>query len=325
VIGNGTLVLTREEVSQLLTTRECIEAVEEAFALYGKGGIDPPGILGVHANGGGFHIKAGILPLRERYFAAKINANFPANRERYRLPTIQGVVVLCDADSGYPLAILDSIEITVKRTAAATAVAARYLARPDAKVALICGCGGQARAQLEALAAVRALERAYLYDLDPERARNLARELSPSLDLELVPVTNLDDALGASDAIVTCTTATRSFIEKDAVPKGAFLAAVGADSPEKQEIDPALLRSATLVVDVRSQCIEIGELHHAPDADVHAELAEVVAGKRPGRSSAEEITVFDSTGMALQDVAAAARVYERAVTSGRGLRVKLVD
>jgi ornithine cyclodeaminase/alanine dehydrogenase-like protein (mu-crystallin family) len=322
---NGTLVLTREEVSELLTTRECIEAVEEAFALYGKGGIDPPGILGVHAIGGGFHVKAGILPLRARYFAAKINANFPANRERYRLPTIQGVVVLCDADSGYPLAILDSIEITVKRTAAATAVAARHLARPDAKVALICGCGGQAGAQLDALAAVRALERAYLYDLDPERARNLARELSPALDFELVPTTNLDDALGASDAIVTCTTATRAFIEKDAVPRGAFLAAVGADSPVKQEIDPALLRSATLVVDVRSQCIEIGELHHAPDARVHAELAEVVAGTRPGRSSDEEILVFDSTGMALQDVAAAARVYERALTTERGVRVKLVD
>jgi ornithine cyclodeaminase/alanine dehydrogenase-like protein (mu-crystallin family) len=320
---NGTLVLTREDVSRLLTTRECIEAVEEAFARYGKGDIDPPGILGIAAKDGGFHIKAGILPLKTRYFAAKVNANFPGNGERYHLPTIQGVIALSDADSGYPLAILDSIEVTLKRTAAATAVAARHLARADAKVVTICGCGGQARAQLEALTAVRPLERAYLYDLDPERAQNLARGLSPALDFEILAVARMDEALRESDVIITCTTAKRYFIEKEAVPEGAFLAAVGADSPEKQEIDPRLLRSSKLVVDVLSQCVEIGELHHAPDADVHAELAEVVAGKKPGRTSPQEIIIFDSTGMALQDVAAAARVYERALETGTGLSVRL--
>ena len=133
----------------------CIEAVEHAFRLHGESRAEPPGILAMHATEGSFHIKAGILDLGRRYFAAKTNANFPGNPARFRLPTIQGVVLLADADQGSPLALMDSAEITALRTGAATAVAAKHLARADASVATVCGCGLQGRAQLRALAAVR--------------------------------------------------------------------------------------------------------------------------------------------------------------------------
>src|SRR5262249_50784955 len=140
---------------------------------------------------------------------------------------------------------------------------------------------------------------------------------------------DLKAALRESDVCVTCTTSRQAFIQKNAVGPGTFIAAVGADNPEKQEIEPALLASATVVVDVLDQCAEIGELHHALAAGlltrdrVHAELADVVAGRRRGRTREDEITIFDSSGTALQDVAAAVAVYEKARAAGRGTAVKL--
>jgi ornithine cyclodeaminase/alanine dehydrogenase len=155
----ATLFLTRSEVASLLGLAECIDGVEEAFRLHAEGQSLPPGVLETLTGDGGFHIKAAGLRLPGgSYFAAKVNGNFPLNRERFGLPTIQGVVVLCDAERGWPLAVMDSMELTALRTAAATGVAARYLARPDSKVATVCGCGVQGRVQLLALARVLRLE-----------------------------------------------------------------------------------------------------------------------------------------------------------------------
>src|SRR5438270_5785206 len=146
-----TLILQRHQVAQLLDLDTCIEAVESAFRLLGEKKAGAPGVLGIHSTGGGFHIKAGILPLDRNYFAAKINGNFFHNATRFNLPRIQGVIVLCDADNGSPLAIMDSIEITILRTGAASAVAAKYLARKDATSVAVCGCGVQGRVQLRSI------------------------------------------------------------------------------------------------------------------------------------------------------------------------------
>src|SRR6476659_4596777 len=151
-MGHGTLVLTRKDVSRVLRMPECIEAVERGFLRHARGESIPPGVLGTHVAGGGFHVKsAGLLDAVDGrpVFAAKVNANFPGNPDRHTLPTIQGVIALFDAADGRLLALLDSIEITSLRTAAATAVAAKYLA-PDAGTVTICGCGEQARNQLRA-------------------------------------------------------------------------------------------------------------------------------------------------------------------------------
>src|SRR5215218_2220283 len=128
-----TLLLSRGDVAELLSLDECIVAVEAAFRLDAEGKSLGPGVLGVHARDGGFHIKAAGLELSRTYFAAKVNANFPRNAERFGLPTIQGLIVLSDGDNGLPLAVMDSAEVTLLRTGAATAVAAKYLARPDSK------------------------------------------------------------------------------------------------------------------------------------------------------------------------------------------------
>ncbi len=177
VKSEGTLLLTRRNVSELLGTEECIRAVERAFRSYGEGKTQPPGILGVHAQDGGFHIKAGIMDLERSYFVAKSNANFPNNR-KIGLPTIQGVIILCDAVNGRLLALMDSIEITIIRTGAATAVATKYLARENAKTVLICGCGSQGRISLEAIMKVRNIEKVFAYDIDAEQARLFAETMS---------------------------------------------------------------------------------------------------------------------------------------------------
>jgi alanine dehydrogenase len=322
-----TLILTQPDVRALLGYDECIAAVEAAFRLHAEGRSLAPGVLGIRSREGGFHIKAAGLERGRLYFAAKTNANFSDNPRRHGLPAIQGVIVLCDGADGRPLAVMDSIEVTIRRTAAATAVAARWLARPDSRVVTLCGCGRQGRAQLRALVRVLPLRQAFAFDADESVARAFARDLSAELDLDVRPVTDFADAVRASDVCVTCTPSRRPFLLRDHVRPGTFVAAVGADSADKQELDPALMAAGVVVVDVLDQCATIGELHHALGAgavtreSVHAELADVVAGRKPGRRSAGEITVFDSTGTALQDVAAAAVVYEKAVAAGAGLDV----
>lgn len=324
----GTLLLTRGDVARLLDLDACIEAVERAFRMHGEGAVPPPGILGVHAGDGGFHIKAGLYEKSGTYFVAKMNANFPRNKQLFGLPSIQGVLVLSDGERGYPLAIMDSIEITVKRTGAATAVAAKCLSRPDSRVVTICGCGTQGRIQFEALLRVRPLEHAFAYDADEHQAIALASEFSGRLPVEPVTLANLGAAVGKSDMCVTCTPSRKPYLHRENIKPGTFIAAVGADSEEKQELDPSMFSSNKIVVDVLEQCATIGDLHHAlkegtiRKSDVHAELGEVVAGRKPGRTSNEETIIFDSTGMALQDAAAAILVYEHAITAGVGSRLE---
>jgi alanine dehydrogenase len=324
-----TLILSRAEVLDLLSLPECIDAVEQAFRLHAEGRTLGPGVLSVPAAGGGFHIKAAGLMGERSYFAAKTNANFSQNPRRWGLPTIQGMIVLADAANGTPLAVIESGSVTALRTGAATAVAAKFLARPDARTATIVGCGVQGEIQLAAITTVLPLQRVMLFDIDHTRAESLAARAARKNAVRLEAIKDLQAALRGSDVCVTCTTSHRAFIQRDDVVPGTFIAAVGADNPEKQELDPALLASATLVVDVLQQCAEIGELHHALAANllrrdqVHAELAEVVAGRRPGRTREDEITIFDSSGTALQDVAAAVAVYEKARATGRGTGVNL--
>ena len=329
---DGTLILKRSDVASLLSLGECIGAVEEAFRLNEEGKSFPPGVLETLTDTGGFHIKAAGLKLAERtYYAAKVNANFPQNMSNWGLPTIQGVVALFDGESGYPLALLDSIEITALRTGAATAVAAKYLARPDSIVGTICGCGVQGRVQLKSLAQVLRLEKVYAYDQVEALSSKFAGEMSAELNIEVIPVTDLPRAISESDVCVTCTSSRRPFLMREHVHAGTFVAAIGADNPLKQELDTGLLASNKVVVDVLEQCATIGDLHHAIAAgimrksDVYAELGAIVTGRTPGRTSTEEIIIFDSTGTALQDVAAASVVYEKALAAGKGAWLNLAQ
>jgi alanine dehydrogenase len=324
-----TLLLTRKDVAQLISIDECIQEVENAFRMQELANTT---IAGLNVSGGGFHIKAATMKLDRPYFVAKVNANFPLNPTREGLPTIQGTIALCDAVNGCPLALMDSIEITKLRTGAASAVAAKYLARSNSKVMTVFGCGTQGHVQLRAVTRVCKPELVYLCDIDQTRAEQMAAEVKQELGIATEVVRGLaGTAVGRSDICITCTPSKETLIPKEWVKPGTFIAAVGADSENKQEIDPRLLATNKVVVDVLDQCANIGDLHHAirmglmTRSDVHGELGGIIASRIPGRETEEEIVVFDSTGSALQDLAAAVYLYRKAVHEKRGRLIDFSD
>ncbi|MEQ1619303.1 MAG: ornithine cyclodeaminase family protein [Terricaulis sp.] len=311
----------------ILLSRRDLAAAEDAFRALADGRASTAAPMHIETARGLFHAKGGVYRNERGYVAVKLNANFPGNPERTGLP-IQGAILLCDADNGALLCILDSAEVTLRRTAAATALAARHMAPPHARTVLLCGCGVQALAHAEALADLFKLEVVLCWDQRLENALALATRIKTDLSL---PAQNVVDLTAARNVqiIVTCTTSTAPFLGPEHVQPGAFIAAVGADNPSKNEITPALMARSTVVCDSTAQCAAMGDLHHALEAgavsreQVHAELSEVASGVKPGRLSAEEIVVFDSTGLAVQDAAAASMAYLRAQQEGRGLRCSL--
>lgn len=322
--SKGTLLLKRSDVASLLNFEDYFEAVESAFRSYGRGETLPQGLLHFESPLGEFHIKGGGLKLERPYFGLKNNGGFPQNPKQYGLPSILGTITLCDGTNGYPLAILDSGEITRQRTAAASAVAAKYLARPDSRVITVCGCGTQGNVQLRAALRVLPIKKAFAFDMDRGKSRQFAADMSQQLSIEVLPVDDVAKAIGQSDLCITCTPSHKFYVSKRSVAAGTFIAAMGADSPDKQELEPELLASSKVVVDILEQCERVGELHHAIESGlltrdaIYAELGEIVAGNKPGRTSLDEITIFDSTGTAMQDVAAAAVAYAKAVKAKVG-------
>ena len=303
---------------RLLPPAVVVDAVESAL----KRADAPAGAsraLACDVAGGAFHVKAAALTAPRAVYLAKVNANFPGNPAR-GLPTIQGIAALFDATDGRLLALLDSPELTALRTGAATAIAARYLARPGPVRCLLCGAGRQAFAQIAALAVVRPIARVTINDLDAARARGLADRVGDELGLAVDVATRVAPTARECDIVITCTTARAPLLFRGDVAPGTFVAAVGADHPSKQELDPVLVGAARCFVDSAEQALAAGELHHAvaagtvtPDA-IEGRLDELVTAAIAGRRSADEITLFDSTGIALQDAAAALEAYERWAT-----------
>ena len=329
---DGTIVLAARDVARYLPIRECIDAIAGTLRAHEAGKGCGPASSGFALPGGSVHAKLAAIEQNGRVFVAvKANVNLPGNAVRNGRPTIQGALILLDGDDGRPLAIMDSIALTSIRTAAVAALAAEHLALPDSQTITIVGCGEQGEAQLRAMAAVRPLGAGFAVDVDSAKASAFAERLSVDLGWRVTPSSDLTGAVAASDICVTCTTSASPFLFAEHLHPGLFVAAVGADNPAKQEIDSAALAQSLVVVDSLAACAAGGDLHHAIKAnvmtekDIHGELSGVVAGRVPRRTGGDQVFVFDSTGTALQDVAAAVIVYQRAAEAGAGLRVLLDD
>jgi ornithine cyclodeaminase/alanine dehydrogenase-like protein (mu-crystallin family) len=316
------LVLSSTEVDRRLDMGSCIDAVETAFRARGTGARSASAVTGVELQSGKLHAKLATLDGKGFYAVAKINANMPDNPARLRLPAIQGVVVLFHATTGTPLAIIDSARITAIRTAAASAVAAKYLALAHASTLAMVGCGIQARAHVDALLCVRPVRRLHAYDLDPDAAEAFCSEMCSAHGLDCAVASSVSGATLNSAIVVTTTPSRRPILQPGDVSPGTFVAAVGADNEDKHEISVPLLQSSAIVVDDIEQCAKYGDLHHAIAAgtvarsDVRATLDQIVSGKVEGRVNDGEIIIFDSTGVAIEDAAAAAIVYENAKAAG---------
>jgi ornithine cyclodeaminase/alanine dehydrogenase-like protein (mu-crystallin family) len=296
-------ILSAAEIASRISIDDCIAAVEQIFRRYGDGALAKPQSLGLQAGQGTFHVKAAATDV----FVAKVNANFPDNPRRHGLPSIQGVIVVMDLEKGSLLGLLDSAPVTTMRTAAAAAVAAKYLARRDARTLATIGCGVQGKACIEAIARVRALSSVRVYDVDPDAARKSGGLVCSSIE----------EAVAGADIIVTCTPSRQPILDERHAAPGAFIAAIGADNPAKNEISPSLMARARVVPDSTEQAASMGDLHHAVAAGtmtaaaVHGELGAVIAGRVPARRSDHETFIFDSTGTALQDVAVASLLLQR--------------
>jgi ornithine cyclodeaminase/alanine dehydrogenase len=324
----GLLVLSRADIVRLMDYSDYVDAVEAAFRAAVEGRAVAPPASALHVPNGSFHAKGAALLGDDAKVAIKLNGNFPGNPAANALPTVQGIIYLADGVNGRPLAVMDSIEVTINRTGAATTLAARHLARRDSRVATVCGAGVQGRIQLAAIAAAVKLERVHVWDINGQAADRLAQEMSVALTLDVRSAPDLS-VVRQSDIVVTCTSARRAFLTPELVRPGTFISAVGADNSDKHEIDPRLYAASLAVVDSLEQAAAIGDLHHALEAGavtrahVHASLGEILAGTKPGRTDEQSITLFDSTGMGLQDVAAAVAIYRRALEAGAGTRLSL--
>lgn len=323
------LLLSRTDVADLMAFTDYVEAVEAGFIAAANGQALAPPAAAFAVPGGSYHAKAAALLAGDPpVMAIKLNGNYPGNPAANGLPTVQGVIYLADATNGRPLALMDSIEITINRTGAATTLAARHLARRDSRIATICGAGVQGRIQAKAIAAAVELDTIHVWDIRPDAAGKLASDLARELKIDVRPSADLA-VTRQSDIIVTATSSRTGFLTPELVRPGTFIAAVGADNADKQEIDPRLYAASVVVVDSLEQAAEIGDLHHALAAGaveashVQAVLGDMLAGRRAGRSDARAITLFDSTGMGLQDVAAAAAIYRRACRAGAGTRLSI--
>jgi alanine dehydrogenase len=330
MLAPPTLLLSRALIARLATPKDYILAIRSAFADMAEGRIEMASVGHVSGIDGAFHIKAAGRMAAPSFAVVKINGNFPGNAARYQLPTIQGLIALLDAERGCVLALMDTIEITARRTAAATALAAQYLAAPDARTVGIVGCGVQARYHIEALVGIAAIESVLYCDLDDDAAGSFGAFLDRA-GLQAKRVRDAAAACQGADIVVTLTTATRPILTLADIAPGTFVAGVGADNPRKHELAPDLLRDSHVVVDSLRQASTMGDLHHAVTSGemaveaAHCELADLVVGRVPGRKDKTERWVFDSTGLAAQDLASAAMVYELARANEQVPRMRFND
>lgn len=315
------LLLTKEQIESILTMEDTIKVVEEGFKAFnaGKAVIPFPLGLEIKENRGEVHIKPGYLKGSDKY-CIKIASGFYDN-PKIGLPSSGGMILLFDARTGAPRSLLvDRGFITDMRTAGAGALATRCLAKKSVEAVAVIGTGLQARLQIEALSKVRDFRVLKVWGRTLANVERYVEDMRQKLKAEILPVGSAEEAVRNSEVVVTATTSTSPLVKKEWVDKGLHITAMGADSPEKQELETGVLGLADkIVVDSVKQCVKLGEVHHAVDdgtisvEDIHAELGEILLGLKSGRSSEEEITVCDLTGIAVQDVVTSQLVYERAL------------
>lgn len=318
--SSPTILLRRSQIAKLAGTRDYLACMRSAFMDLAQARYAVATVGHIEGDGGVVHLKAAKRAGVQPRLVVKMNANYPGN-VAHGLPTIQGFIALLDAETGALLALVDTIEITARRTAAATALAATYLARADSAVLGVIGCGTQARYHLEALTDVLPIREVRFCDRRPEAAETFSHTIEAA-GLHGVRMPEPEAVASNADVVVTLTTSTTPLLRAANVRQGTFVAGVGADNPSKNELGADLLRASRVVVDVLTQACSMGDLHHAiragalSAADIHGDLSGLVAGMIAGRSDDSQRFVFDSTGVAVQDLAAAEMVYARAVAVG---------
>lgn len=320
-----TLLLSRHEIEQQLSMKEVLEVVENAFKLKAQGKAIMP--CKIYLDLPQYHGDFRAMPAYiDGSSGMKWVSVYPDNRQ-YNLPVVMALIILSNPNNSYPLAVMDGTYITNMRTAAAGGVAVKYLARKNSSVIGMIGAGKQAETQLLAINEVLSgIKEVKVFSLSLEMSQKFARETGNRLNLNICPVETVEAAADA-DVVVTTTYATSPIVLKRHIKPGTHINAIGADAEGKQELEAALLSGARVIIDDLEQACHSGEINvplsrgQLTVEDIYCSLGEVVAGIKKGRENDAEITVFDSTGLAIQDVVCAKLAYEKA----RGKEIPAYD
>jgi len=311
-----TLILRRQDVEKILTPAVANDTVEKAFRAYGLGLTDMPAKSYLYFPKGDLRSMPAYIHGEGFNIAGVKCVNVHPENMTVHLPSVMAVIILNDPQTGFPLAVMDGTYVTGLRTGAAGAVAAKYLSRENAEVAGFVGCGAQARTQLACLLAVRSIRKIKIWQFPGDKtcAQGFQRWAQAAYDVDVLVSSRMDVVTMKSDIVITTTPSRIPLVKR--VSPGTHVNAIGADAPGKQEIHPEILKRAKVVIDDWAQASHSGEINvpvrqkALTRRNIHAQLGDIVAGKKTGRTSAGEITLFDSTGLAIQDIACAYVVYQ---------------
>lgn len=320
-----TLLLSIKDVKEALSMKEVISVVEEGYIAYNAGKVQQPDIVSMEMpeNNGETDIKSCYNKLNES-ISVKIASGFYDNGKNNDFPTMIGTILLFNGKNGAPLCVMDGSLITGIRTGAAGAISSRLLARKDSKVVAVFGAGGQARMQIYALCQVMNIQEIRVYSERIEELPKYKEDAEENTKAKVIICDTPEKAMKDADIAISTTPSKKFFIDKSLVKPGMHIVAVGADMAGKNEWDPEIFKGAKIVNDSIAQCVSRGETRNAiisgiiKETDIYAEIGQLLTGEKTLRQSEDEITIYDTTGMGIQDNVTAVKVYEVAKKKGLG-------
>ena len=321
------LALSQDDIKSLLTMDDCVQVVEEGFAQLSLGKVELPlrPVINVKKQGD-FLVMPGYVEDME-IIGLKMVTVYPNNSVNYNLPSIMGTVLLVDPSNGNLLAVMDGTHLTAMRTGASSGVATKYLSRHDSKTVGIFGSGVQARTQISAISTVRDITKVKVYSLHRSNSENYSKEMSSILGIDFESVDSPIDVMKNSDIIIASTNSKSPIFNGDCIEEGMHINGIGTYTPETREFDTKTIKQSKVFVDsYEASLLEAGDLlipisEKAINKNhIHAEIGEVITGKKSGRSTDNELTLFKSVGLAVQDLVTAKKIYSLAKESNVGTK-----
>lgn len=320
-----TLLLNKDEVSKLIDMQMVIDAVEKGYVAFNQKKAIQPNIMSIEIpkNNGELDIKACYLESTDK-ISVKAASGFWDNRKKYNINNSLSTVIIFDGKTGAPKCIMDGSLITGYRTGAAGAISSKYLAKNNSKIIAIIGCGNQAKMQVKALKEILDFKKINVWSISPKDMQDYKTDVEEMLGVSVNVCDTAKNAVNNADIIISTTPSKEPIVKKDWLKKGVHIVAVGADMEGKQELDENIFADAKIVNDNIAECIHRGETQNPINksiikkSDIYSEIGEIIAGEKIGRENDSEITIFDTTGMAVQDNVTAIAIYEAAIKQNIG-------
>lgn len=328
-----TLLLKKEEVRKLISMKEVIGTVEEAYKAFSSKRVMQPGYIGMHLPPprGEIDFKLGYYMNNEVISMKASSGGFPDNPRLYGVPSGMGTVLLFDARTCALICVMDGSLLTGLRTGASGAVSVKVLARKNAKTIASIGTGQQARMQIRAIREVMDIGSIHAWSRTADTLVSYKADIEREFGIPVILANSAKEAVEQADILITTTRGKGPVVQSDWVRPGTHIIAIGTDQQGKQELQPDIFRNAKIVNDSLEQCCEKGETWHPLNEqiitrnDIHGEIGEILLSKKPGRENDEEITIFDSTGMAIQDNTASAKIYQNALDNKVGTFFEFIE